>query len=490
MVITLCLSEYRLWKQCITSWWRQCCSGISQRLCYGIITLSCVTSVSVLVLLPTYYSFKNFYACGFPLSQLSVAYLDGYCGEWIMAATFVVYVIAILACVAEHLRQASKLQSEKSSMNMVMDEAVVPLLRPSLWTRLIGIMVIYAVCLFCAIPSVIYVMANSLPEDSIIPIHSAGTMFGILLPPFMLLCNQIIFPRVCYWSGNYDYPENKLRAIHVGLRRYRMLCTFFSTVLPFAVLAFWDGGCFRGFMKIWTPCTNGTFNIRNPPNIMVIDEFLLTTESVCNDLFRWGFCARRIVEVWGPVMMQKFLIVSILGFYNVIINSPMLHGLARRIESIVPIDILMTNSYFDIARRDAILVSHIELVIIWGMLSPLVGLAGFTAWITRTVTFYYLKEAGHCILNSHESVYWYILIYPVLVSLIQSWIFFENSFAGKELVWVVSCLVLIVSSLCLWWLWQNRSLTLLNEEQICEHRNNKSEVEIQPYVLMDDSVSG
>ena len=268
VVVILCLTDRRVWQQGISNWWQQIRSGLSKRVCYGTFILSFVALLSLMVLLPTYLSFKTFYECGYPLSQMSVSYLEGSLGEWILAVSFVVYVVTVLLCVMEHLRQGilARLKSEESAKIPTVssdEKASSIVVRPPWWKRVIGITGILLVCLVCTIPSAIYVMLNSLPEDNIlVQMPHQGTFLGILLTPFLVLCSQFIFPRVCLLSGRYEYPTNMSRAIHVGSRRYLVICTLFSTVIPFIVLLLWDGGCLSGFMNIWEPCTNDSFIVK------------------------------------------------------------------------------------------------------------------------------------------------------------------------------------------------------------------------------------
>ena len=163
-------------------------------------------------------------------------------------------------------------------------------------------------------------------------------------------------------------------------------------------------------------------------------------EWVCNPSFRWGYCGRRVVEVWSPVLLEGFAITAfIVPALTLMINARVLSSIMDAFERCVPFVKLRYSSDDDaISRRLVAMASQLETAVFWGFHSPLLLPLGLLSFFSNFMVEYYLRPVGDDRLCQCLPVAWYLLFLPVLLCVGTSLLFYEAALDGREFVCAVS----------------------------------------------------
>jgi len=175
---------------------------------------------------------------------------------------------------------------------------------------------------------VLYVMTYSLPSDSVI--EDAVPFFGndlesILnqgLALYLAFFSSILLPNLTeitvrkmvieMRSGN----QHALQTIMAIVAR-----TLLVIVVPCVAVVVFNDGCYRGWMKLWTPCKAESayftksvsvpylqyVDIPNIPQYDSIDLSLVKRKAICDLSYQSGTCARSMLGVLAPLLLKKMM---------------------------------------------------------------------------------------------------------------------------------------------------------------------------------------
>ena len=161
-------------------------------------------------------------------------------------------------------------------------------------------------------PTFVYVSAFSLPADNKAfnpQKWSVRTVTHGVYPIYMLTLNTVLMPYAARFfvkcTGGH---ENEASKILVGR-------LFNTLLLPIMATVYMDQQCYRGYLWFWDPCQRGDTTFQLPTGCpfsvnyqqdgtILNDSFpcSVTRGQVCTQGFRSQRCARRVVELLGPVV--------------------------------------------------------------------------------------------------------------------------------------------------------------------------------------------
>lgn len=293
-------------------------------------------------------------------------------------------------------------------------------------------------------PVCVFVFYQTLPTNNTLGVDTNLTMSTFAIALVVVFTQQIVIPLAAHQFARHIQLGKSKAAKLIMISRLLFL------MVPIAVLAVFDQGCYQYYLELWRPCADSTdkfdvdfqFSVTcNGLEFMSWEVALLETADVCSPGLRRGYCARRTVVVLATlyfyqVAIQAFLVPPLV----LLAYSPW--AVAKRIQ------ITGSKPLFDYDYDYAQLFSNLGFLLWFGPFSPIMWIVGMcdqattylvNATLLKRCRFYNPPEA----LEVEKP--FVLLLHPcILFCLMAAYLFWDSEFSGYLAV-VVIMMVLAAS---------------------------------------------